>query len=148
MFLSLRLSWSRLRQRYMYAQPKHVRYKNNNDDDHHHHQGAPRPTRNHGWDVVASWLRRGLSTGGSWVRLPLYPPHRQCSNCRGVGGLNSPTSPGRPPYLWSKFDPGGSSFNPHLSFAEVGMLLDSHFLLMQFLKYQGLHHDDLNVTTS
>ena len=37
---------------------------------------------------------------------------------------------------------------PHLSFAEVGMLLDSRFLLMQFLKYLGLHHDDLNVTTS
>src|SRR6218665_325705 len=42
--------------------------------------------------------------------------------------------------------PGGSSFNPHLGFAEVGMLLDSHFLLItQFLKY--LQHDDLNVTT-
>ena len=38
---------------------------------------------------------------------------------------------------------GESSFNPHLSFAEVGMLLDSHFLLMQSLKY--LQCDDLNV---
>ena len=33
---------------------------------------------------------------------------------------------------------------PYLSFAEVGVLLDSHFLLMQFLKY--LQRDDLNVT--
>src|SRR6218665_3487701 len=33
---------------------------------------------------------------------------------------------------------------PHLGFAEVGMLFDSHFLLMQFLKY--LQRDDLNVT--
>src|SRR6218665_171214 len=50
------------------------------------------------------------------------------------------------PYLWSKFDPGEVEFQPpHLSFAEVGILLDSHFLLMQFLKY--LQHDDLNVTT-
>src|SRR6218665_3172069 len=64
----------------------------------------------------------------------------------GVGGLNPPTSSCRPPYLWSKFDPGGSSFNaPHLSLSEVGMLLDSHFLTMQFLKY--LQCDDLNVTT-
>src|SRR6218665_4167863 len=64
----------------------------------------------------------------------------------GLGGLNPPTSPGRPPYLWSKFDPWGLEFQPpHLSFAEVGMLLDSHFLLMQFLKY--LQGDDLNVTT-
>jgi len=40
----------------------------------------------------------------------------------------------------------GSSFSPpHLSFAEVGMLLDSHFLVMQFLKYLQL--DDLNVTS-
>ena len=40
----------------------------------------------------------------------------------------------------------GVEFQPkNLSFAEVGMLLDSHFLLMQFLKY--LHRDDLNVST-
>ena len=39
---------------------------------------------------------------------------------------------------------GGRVSTPHLSFAEVGMLLDSHFLLMQFLKY--LRCDDLNVT--
>src|SRR6218665_3437219 len=67
----------------------------------------------------------------------------------GLGGLNPATSPCRPPYLWSKFDPGGVEFQPpHLSFSEVGMLLDSHFLLMQFSKYLGLHHDDLNVATS
>src|SRR6218665_2959073 len=54
----------------------------------------------------------------------------------GLGGLNPPTSSCRPPYLWSKFDPGGVEFqSPHLSFSEVGMLLDSHFLPMQFLKY-------------
>src|SRR6218665_596189 len=73
-------------------------------------------------------------------------PHssqNQCSNCRGVWGVEHPTSSCRPPYLWLKFDPGGVEAQPpHLSFAEVGMLLDSHFLLMQFLKY-----DDLNVTT-
>src|SRR6218665_2331105 len=62
----------------------------------------------------------------------------------GLGGLNPPTSPCRPPYLWSKFDPGGVEFQPpHPTFAEVGMLLDSHFLLTQFLKYLGMHHDDL-----
>jgi len=65
----------------------------------------------------------------------------------GVGGIEPPTSPCHP-YLWSKFDLGGLVSTPHLSFAEVGMLLDSHFLLMQFLKYLGMHHDDLNVTTS
>src|SRR6218665_2993909 len=64
----------------------------------------------------------------------------------GLGGLNPPTSSCRLPYLWSKFDPGGVEFQPpHLSFAEVGMLFPSHFLLMQFLKY--LQCDDLNVTT-
>src|SRR6218665_549128 len=36
----------------------------------------------------------------------------QCSNCRGGWGVEPPTSSCRPPYLWSKFDPGGSSFNP------------------------------------
>ena len=45
-------------------------------------------------------------------------------------GVEPPTSSCRPSYLWSKFDPGGSSFNRHLSFAEVGMLFPSHFLLM------------------
>jgi len=72
--------------------------------------------------------------------------YSQYSNCWGV----------EPPYLtWPtplplvKIRPWGVEFQPpHLSFAEVGMLLDSHFLLMQFLKYLGLHHDDLNVTTS
>jgi len=56
-----------------------------------------------------------------------------------------------PPYLifptptsGQNSTPGRSSFTPHLSFAEVGMLLDSHFLLMQLLKY--LQRDDLNVT--
>ena len=45
-----------------------------------------------------------------------------------------------------KIRPRGVEFQPpHLSFAEVGILLDSHFLLMQFLKY--LQRDDLNVTT-
>src|SRR6218665_749098 len=63
-----------------------------------------------------------------------------------LGGLNPPTSSCRPPYLWSKFDPGGVEFQPpHLSFAEIGMLFPSHFHLMQFLKY--LQCDDLNVTT-
>src|SRR6218665_1984483 len=40
---------------------------------------------------------------------------------------------------------GGRVSTPHLSFFEVCMLLDSHFLLLQFLKY--LQHDELNVTT-
>src|SRR6218665_2999919 len=37
----------------------------------------------------------------------------------GGWGLNPPTSPCRPPYLWSKFDPGGSSFNLWSKFAYV-----------------------------
>src|SRR6218665_2596359 len=28
------------------------------------------------WDVMAHWLRRLLSTRGSWVRLPLWPSRR------------------------------------------------------------------------
>src|SRR6218665_2176672 len=28
------------------------------------------------WGVMAHWLRRLLSTGGSWVRLPLWPSRR------------------------------------------------------------------------
>src|SRR6218665_1838696 len=71
----------------------------------------------------------------------------QCSNCRGLG-VEPPTSPCRPPTSGQNSTPGGRVSTPHLSFVEVGMLLDSHFLLMQFLKYLGLHHDDLNVTTS
>src|SRR6218665_2087955 len=61
----------------------------------------------------------------------------------GVGGLNPL------PHLadsGQNSTPGGGRVStPHLSFAEVGMLLYSHFLLMQFLKY--LQRDDLNVTT-
>ena len=72
----------------------------------------------------------------------------QCSNCRGVGGLN-PLPHLVDPLPLVKIRPRGVEFRPpHLSFAEVGMLLDSHFLLMQFLKYLGLHHNGLNVTTS
>ena len=33
----------------------------------------------HCWDMMAHWLRRLLSTGGSWVRLPLWP------SCRDLG---------------------------------------------------------------
>src|SRR6218665_1045781 len=60
----------------------------------------------------------------------------QCSNCQGV----------EPPYLTLPTPLPLVEFQPpHLSFAKVGMLLDSHFLLMQFLNY--LQRDDLNVTT-
>jgi len=75
-----------------------------------------------------------------------YDMYTQCSNYRGVGGLNPPTSPCRSPTSGQNSTPGGVEFQPpHLSFAEVGMLFPSHFLLMQFLKY--LQCDDLNVTT-
>ena len=57
-------------------------------------------------------------------------------------GLNPPTSPCRPPTSGENSTRGVEFQPPHLRFAEVGMLLDSHFLLMQFLKYLGLHHDD------
>ena len=30
---------------------------------------------NNTWDVMVPWLSRLLSTGGSWVRLPLYSRH-------------------------------------------------------------------------
>src|SRR6218665_2246671 len=70
----------------------------------------------------------------------------------GLGGLNPPTSPCRPPTSGCRSSTsgqnstlGGRVSTPHLSFAEVGMLLDSHFLLMQLSKYLVLHHDDLNV---
>src|SRR6218665_1519886 len=64
---------------------------------------------------------------------------------RGLG-VEPSTSSCRPRIPLVKIRPRGSSLNPpHLSFAKVGMLLDSHFLLMQFLKY--LQCDDLNVTT-
>src|SRR6218665_3853112 len=67
----------------------------------------------------------------SFFSSVLYP----CSN---GGGWGVP-----PPYLilptplpLVKIRPRGVEFqSPHLSFSEVGMLLDSHFLLMQFLKY-------------
>ena len=63
----------------------------------------------------------------------------------GVGGVEPPTSLCRPPTSGQNSALGGRVSTPHLSFAEVGMLLYSHFLLMQFLKY--IQHDDLNVTT-
>ena len=61
--------------------------------------------------------------------------HAQCSNCRGVGGLNPLPNTLLTPLPLIKIRPRGVEFQPpHLNFAEVGMLLDSHFLLMQFLK--------------
>src|SRR6218665_1686143 len=73
---------------------------------------------------------------------------RDLSSVRIAGGLN-PLPHLAEPLPLVKILPRGVEFQPpHLRLAEVGMLLDSHFLLMQFLKYLGLHHDDLNVTTS
>ena len=63
-----------------------------------------------------------------------------------VGGLNTLPHPADPLPL-VKIRPRGSNFPPppRLRFADVGILLDSHFLLMQFLKY--LQRYDLHVTT-
>ena len=60
--------------------------------------------------------------------------------------VEPPTSSCRPPTSGQNSTPGGRVSTPHLSFAEIGMLFEPHLLLMQFLKYLGLHHDDLNVT--
>src|SRR6218665_225087 len=84
--------------------------------------------------------------------LELSEWKQQCSNCRGgLGGLTRAPPPpplphlADPPTSGQNSTPGGPVSTPHLSFAEVGMLLPSHFLLMKFLKY--LQCDDLNVTT-
>jgi len=62
----------------------------------------------------------------------------------GVWGVEPPLPHPADPLPLVKIRPRGVEFQPpHLSFVEVGMLLDSHFLLMQFLKY--LQCDDLNV---
>ena len=63
----------------------------------------------------------------------------------GLGGLNPLPHLADPPTSGQNSTPGGQVSTPHLRFAEVGMLFDSHFLLMQFLKY--LQREDLNVTT-
>src|SRR6218665_816288 len=88
-----------------------------------------------------------LFTSIQFVLLSTKRTCTQCSNCRGVWGVEPPTSPCRPPTSGQNLTLG-VEFQPPPKFAEVGMLLDSHFLLMQFLKYLGLHHDDLNATTS
>src|SRR6218665_3762734 len=63
----------------------------------------------------------------------------------GLGGVN-PLPHLADPLPQVKVRPrGGRGSTPHLSFAKVGMLIDSHFLLMQFLKY--LQCDVLNVIT-
>src|SRR6218665_2925022 len=78
-----------------------------------------------------------------------YAALRPVFKLPGGWGVEPPTSSCRPPLPLVKIRHREVEFQPpHLSFAEVGMLLDSHFLLMQFLKYLGLHHDDLNITTS
>src|SRR6218665_302219 len=62
--------------------------------------------------------------------------HKQCSNCRRGWGVEPPYLISPTPLPLVKIRPRGVEFQPpHLSFAEVAMLLDSHFLLMQFLKY-------------
>src|SRR6218665_1700576 len=63
----------------------------------------------------------------------------------GGWGVEPHTSPCRPPKSGQNSIPGGRVSIPHLRFAEVGMLLYSHFFLMQFLKYMYLQRDDLNV---
>ena len=62
-----------------------------------------------------------------------------------LGGLNFLPHLADLPTSGQISTPGGRVSSPHLSLAEVGMLLDSHFLLIQFLQY--LQRDDLNVTT-
>ena len=59
----------------------------------------------------------------------------------GGGGLNPLPHLADPPTSGQNSTPGGRVSTP--SFVEVGMLLDSHFLLMQSLKYRQC--DDLNV---
>src|SRR6218665_1327342 len=96
---------------------------------------------------MASIERDSKFTRRPWASLThrKYRP-TQCSNCRGVGWLNSPYLILPTPLPLVQIRPRGVEFQPpHLSFAEVGMLLDSHVLPMQFLKY--LQCDDLNVTT-
>ena len=77
--------------------------------------------------------------------LVCFSNNKKCS-VRITGGLRVEPPPHlADPLPMVKNRLRGANFSPHLSFAEVGMLLDSHFLLMQFLKY--LKRDDLNVTT-
>src|SRR6218665_1169387 len=53
----------------------------------------------------------------------------------GVGGVEPPYLILPTPLPLVKIRPrGGRVSTPHLSFAKVAILLDSHFLLMQFLK--------------
>jgi len=77
----------------------------------------------------------------------LYPPimtYGQCSNCRWVAGLNPLPHLADPPTSGQNSTPGDRVYTSPSKFCEVGMLIDSHFLLMQFLKY--LQRNDLNVT--
>src|SRR6218665_70150 len=93
-------------------------------------------------DTVTHYLSAGfnikvpfdsnLSEGTSSVRID------------GGWGLKPPPHLADPLPL-VKIRPRGVEFQPHLSFADAGMLLDSHFFLMQFLKYPP--RDDLNVNT-
>ena len=60
------------------------------------------------------------------------PAHTTVFELPGVGGLN-PLPHLADPLPLVKIRPRGSRVStPHLSFAEVGMLLDLHFRLMQF----------------
>src|SRR6218665_219041 len=79
------------------------------------------------------------------IRIGFSFQYSQCSNCWGVGGVKPPPHLADPSTSGQNSTPGGRDSTPHLGFPEVGMLLDSYFLLMQFLKY--LQHEDLNVTT-
>src|SRR6218665_2619278 len=56
------------------------------------------------------------------------------SNCRGVGGVEPLPHIAEPPTSGQNSTPGVEFQPPHLSFAEVGILLDSHFLLNAVLK--------------
>src|SRR6218665_2397649 len=81
--------------------------------------------------TVSEFTRR--STTGNRIQYIQY-----IISVRIAGGLGvqPPTSSCQPPTSGQNSTPGGRVSTPHLGFAEVGMLLDSHFLLiMQFLKY-------------
>src|SRR6218665_2170718 len=76
------------------------------------------------------FLKYGFFSGGDVTNQEHRP--MQCSNCRVAGGLTPLPHLAAPPTSGKNSTPGGVEFQPpHLSFAEVGMLLDSHFLLMQ-----------------
>src|SRR6218665_4081881 len=76
------------------------------------------------WHIQCIVCNKG--TPRIWIVCCCLTTLPQCSNCRGVGGLNPLPHLADSPTFGQNSTLGDGVSTPHLSFAADGMMLDSH----------------------